>query len=102
MNSDHDTLLLHTEVRWLSRGNVLQRLFELKDELRLFLLDAKSPLASCLSNARWLVILAYMADIFEKLNILSTSLQGPNTHILLLNDKICAFIKKLELWKSPV
>ena len=100
MNSDHDTLLLHTEVRWLSRGNVLQRLFELKDELRLFLLDAKSPLASCFSNARWLVILAYMADIFEKLNILNTSLQGPNTHILLLNDKICAFIKKLELWKS--
>ena len=41
-----------------------------------------------------------MADIFEKLNILNTSLQGPNTHILLLSDKICAFIKKLELWKS--
>ena len=64
------------------------------------MLVAKSPLASCFSNARWLVILAYMADIFEKLNILNTSLQGPNTHILLLNYKICAFIKKLELSKS--
>ena len=37
MDADHQTLLFYTAVRWLSRGNVLNRVFELKNEIRLFL-----------------------------------------------------------------
>ncbi|GBL98776.1 SCAN domain-containing protein 3 [Araneus ventricosus] len=37
MDSLHTTLLLHTEVRWISRGNVLKRLFELRHEVLIFL-----------------------------------------------------------------
>ena len=41
LGSDHKTLLFHTEVRWLSKGNMLGRLFELRDEVITFLAQQK-------------------------------------------------------------
>jgi hypothetical protein len=44
MGSDHELLSLHSEIRWLSRGKVLTRWFELRDEVRSFLLNSKFEL----------------------------------------------------------
>lgn len=41
VRSEHEQLHIHTEVRWLSRGRILTRFFELRDEVRVFLLDTK-------------------------------------------------------------
>ena len=38
-NSNHHTLLMHTAVRWLSRGKTLERVFLLRRELAIFLQD---------------------------------------------------------------
>lgn len=39
MGGKFKTLLLHTEVRWLSQGKILTRLFELRSEVFMFLTE---------------------------------------------------------------
>ncbi|XP_068227657.1 protein FAM200B-like [Palaemon carinicauda] len=37
MDANYNDLLFHTQVRWLSKGNMLARVFELQEEIKLFL-----------------------------------------------------------------
>ena len=50
----------------------------------------------------FLTQLAYLCDIFAKSNQLNISLQGKDTHLLQLHDKITAFKRKLQLWKTDL
>lgn len=45
VNAEFDDLLLHNNVRWLSKGKVLERFWTLRKELETFLLDQKSAKA---------------------------------------------------------
>ena len=45
---------------------------------------------------------AYLADIFNLLNQLNLSLQGRDANILLGQNKITAFIKKLNIWNAGI
>lgn len=94
MESDYVQLLLHTEVRWLSRGRVLTCLFELRNEAQIFLSDSKFPLSDRLSDFEWLVKLSYLSDIFNHLNGVNLSLQGKSVTAFQVQNKIEATIKK--------
>lgn len=103
MGSEHESLLFYTEVRWLSRGKVLARLFELRYEVREFLSSQDMyDLCQHLHDEYWIAKLAYMADIFEHLNELNKKMQGRNENILTCSDKLQGFKKKLELWQEQL
>lgn len=100
MDSQHRRLLLHTDVRWLSRGKVLTRVHELRRELLTFFESMKqSHFCNLLRSEFWVAKLGYLANIFQHLNILNTNMQGKEENILTSTDKTKAFQRKLQIWK---
>ena len=100
--ADYKQLLLHTEVRWLSRGRALSRLFQLRDEVYQFLFTKLPEMASHFDSATWLLQLGYLVDIICKLNEFNLSLQGNNACIPVLLEKAAAFVTKIRFWRTQV
>lgn len=110
MNSSYENLLFYTEVRWLSRGKFIMRVFQLSVEILEFLKGRRSEtilittrdkidgFIQFMSNNLNLMGIAYLADIFDKLNGLNLSLQGKSTNFFIVNDRISAFKSKIILW----
>lgn len=65
MDAEYRCLLLYIEIRWLSRGKSLTRVFELREPLQKFLSERNSPLAAHFSDKVWVAKLAYLCDIFS-------------------------------------
>lgn len=91
IGSKHQQLLFHT-----AGVLVLQKLFffflplPLPSKVKTFIFDAKSDLAHYLNDI-WLAQLSYFADIFNRLNLLNTLMQG-EMPTSCLSDKVSAFM----------
>lgn len=100
-DAEHSDLLLHNDVRWLSKGKALNRFCELRQEILTFLKNSQQTRASALleqmMNEKFLAEVHFLCDIFGYLNTLNQELQGREKSIADLVDRLCAFEAKLTI-----
>jgi len=102
MDSDFKCLLYYTEVRWLSKGKVLKRFVHLKVEVISFLENEDHDFGFNLHDEIWWLKVQFLSDLFEKLNSLNLSLQGPSENIITSTSKLKSFSEKMSLWKMKI
>ena len=100
LDEEYGDLILHCEVRWLSREQVLKRLWKLKRIVHNFL-EEKDELPeerALLCNESWLLDLAFLVDITSHLNNLNLKLQVKDKLFPSLVNDISAFKMKLKVF----
>ncbi|GBM10693.1 General transcription factor II-I repeat domain-containing protein 2A [Araneus ventricosus] len=103
INSAYNGLLMHNNVRWLSRGNVLQRFVDYLEEIRLFLQnEGKIEQYPQLLDVMWLSKLMFFTDICQRVNELNVKLQGTNKTIIVMIDLNRAFDAKLHVFRNDI
>ena len=91
-------LLLHTEVRWLSKGNCLNRFYKLFDTVVEFLQNKDDDLRENL--LRYKHDIAYLTDLFSKFNEVNLQLQGDEVNLIKAKSVISAFAAKVSLYRQ--
>lgn len=100
-DADHTDLLLHTDVRWLSRGKVLARFTELLPEIKDFLkLSKHVDYCRKLEDHQWLLDLAFLTDLTGELNELNLELQGKGKDVVNMMSSVNTFKSKLKLMSN--
>ncbi|KAJ3593951.1 hypothetical protein NHX12_006284 [Muraenolepis orangiensis] len=102
----YSDLLQHNDVRWLSRGRVLERFFALRKEVSEFLSSQKSSKAKDLlarmQKPDFIAQIAFLCDIMGHLNTLNLQLQGRGSSVAEIIEKVSVFRVNLDLFLPDV
>ena len=100
-DEDFDRLLLHTEVKWLSKGNCLKRFYELYDSVIQFLEENRNVLLVSELKARKCNV-AFLTDLFNIFNEVNLKLQDSEINIVKVKSVISLFVNRLLLHKQNI
>ena len=102
-DADHQDLLYHFHVRWLSLGKACKRVWELKEAISLFLkaIDKVDDFPE-LEDENWLCDFAFPVDILTHMNELNAKLQGKNIFANEMHTNVKAFKCKLNLFSEQM
>ncbi|KAK1346679.1 hypothetical protein QTO34_000539 [Cnephaeus nilssonii] len=89
VDSTYSGLLMYNNVRWLSRGKVLERFVECFEEIKL-------------NDDKWVNTLMFFTDLSVHINELNLKLQGFGKSIDVMFGYIKAFESKVKIFKRDV
>jgi len=75
LETEYGEVVFNTEVRWLSRGTMLKRVYNLKSEIQLFL-DMKGYAFPHFGNKEWMCSFGFLIDMTQHLSDLNVDLQA--------------------------
>ena len=95
---EHIDLLLHTDVRWLSRERFLERFRELLPEIK----DFKDAEYEQLEYEQLLLDLAFFTDLTALINELNLELQRKEKNIVDMISSVNPFKRKLQPFSTKL
>ncbi|KII60696.1 General transcription factor II-I repeat domain-containing protein 2B [Thelohanellus kitauei] len=93
---EYEDISYSTKVRWLSKGKMLKRFYDLRQEIADFL-DTKGYHTNEIKIAEWLCHLAFLVDVTGYLNEISIEFQKKGKLVHKLHGHVKAFTSKLRL-----
>jgi hypothetical protein len=105
IDAQYDELLTHNNVRWLSKGNALSRIWQLREDLLVFLETCGSSaemFVNMLKSEERMADMAFLVDICGHLNTLNLKLQGKDKSIVDLHSAVKSFGLQLSLFTSDI
>uniref|UniRef100_A0A3Q3E9I4 HAT C-terminal dimerisation domain-containing protein n=1 Tax=Labrus bergylta TaxID=56723 RepID=A0A3Q3E9I4_9LABR len=106
MSAEHRDLLLHNDVRWLSKGKALERCCDLNEEIATFLRSTKLKKAETHLNRildnNFMADVCFLSDIFKHLNDLNEGLQGRDKTVTDHLEQMRAFQVKLDFFATDL
>ncbi|XP_032064570.1 SCAN domain-containing protein 3-like [Thamnophis elegans] len=101
VEAQYNGLLMYNNVRWLSKGRVLERFVACLDEIRLFM-NEKGQEYPQLTDMAWLTNLMFFTDFTAHFSVLNKQLQGVGKTAERMLCDIKTFERKLQVFERDL